>query len=439
MKARRQLALRLLPPLALATLGAGCVGHNHTLFVTKSNAGLDFEATPPTTEITIARKEGVIAPSFEEGATPPVMASFQPHVGSNSGLKNFFFGVDQTFAGGDAAIAMAGLFNRPDAPAFSATEHDSAITVKDPTPKLPWNAIPPAGTVRPFVFATDTMFGLKIGWSGVAQVPDSVKAGFNRKEFAWAPLSKSEVRATTIPAQTVTETLADGSTRTTTRSAQSYNTVSLKIPSFLATVDSDANTEGLDAKVSSVQYFATGKAATLLALQPAVRKALFVRMDPSFKASFNPEILGQTLVMIDSIIQSLADNGDVNAGTLQAALAGLKGITRGGEFGMRYEFDAATNTLTESAADDRTGAGSLGDFIRLDKHLTDALAELDECGAALAKGKTVVFVPAELGGRLLTVRSGVDLRRHLLRTEIEQNPAVQNAYYFVRMKFSAAQ
>lgn len=86
MKTRRQLALRLLPPLALAAFGVGCVGHNHTLFVTKSNAGLDFETTPPTTEITIARKEFVIAPAFEDGATPPVMASFQPHAGSNLSL-----------------------------------------------------------------------------------------------------------------------------------------------------------------------------------------------------------------------------------------------------------------------------------------------------------------------------------------------------------------
>lgn len=414
MKTRRQLALRLLPPLALAAFGVGCVGHNHTLFVTKSNAGLDFETTPPTTEITIARKEFVIAPAFEDGATPPVMASFQPHAGSNSGFKNFFFGVDQTFAGGDAAIAMAGLFNRPDAPALSATEHDSAITVKEPTAKLPWNKIPEAGTVRPFVFATDTMLGLKIGWSGITQVPDSVKAGFNRKEFAWAPLSKSEVDDNT-------------------------GTVSLKIPSFLATVDSDAGTEGVDAKASSVQYFATGKAATLLALQPAVRKALFVRMDPSFKASFNPVILGETLVMINTIINNLANSGDSGAKGLRTDLSNLKGITQGGDFGKRYEFDTGTNKLKEIAGDGTATDGSLADFISLNKHLTDNIARLDACGEAMSKGTKITFEPADLGGRLLAIRSELDLRRHTLRTEIERNPTVQNAYYFVRMKLSATQ
>jgi hypothetical protein len=143
--------------------------------------------------------------------------------------------------------------------------------------------------------------------------------------------------------------------------------------------------------------------------------------------------------MINSIIENLALNDDVNAGNIQIALSELKGVTQGGEFGKRYEFDADTNTLTESVADDRTGTGALGDFIRLNKHLTDALSELDECGTALGKGTKVVFVPADLGERLLAVRSEVDRRRHTLRTEIEQNPAVQDAYYFVRMKLSAAQ
>jgi len=59
---------------------AGCAGYNTTMFMTKSNAGLDIDMKPPTAEINISRKEAVIEPVFEKGQTPPVMASFKPNV-----------------------------------------------------------------------------------------------------------------------------------------------------------------------------------------------------------------------------------------------------------------------------------------------------------------------------------------------------------------------
>src|ERR1051326_8096735 len=94
---RRMKSAVLFAPLVLFS---GCVGYNTTLFMTKSNAGLDLDAKPPTAEINISRKEGVIAPSFEGGQTPPVMASFSAKSGSG-GMRRFFFGVNQSFAGGD--------------------------------------------------------------------------------------------------------------------------------------------------------------------------------------------------------------------------------------------------------------------------------------------------------------------------------------------------
>ena len=99
--------LLCLAPLALT----GCVGYNTVLFTTKSNAGLDFDTKPPTAEINISRKEGVVEPVFEGGKTPPVMASFSSQIGSGGGIGRFFFGVDQTFAGGDSAVTMAKLYN----------------------------------------------------------------------------------------------------------------------------------------------------------------------------------------------------------------------------------------------------------------------------------------------------------------------------------------
>src|SRR5262245_16174552 len=97
----------------LASLLGGCAGYNHTLFMTKSNVGLDFDSKPPTLEINVSRKEAVIAPSFEGGKTPPVLASFKPGAGGGGSFGSFFMGTDQTFAGGDAAMAMAQLYDQP--------------------------------------------------------------------------------------------------------------------------------------------------------------------------------------------------------------------------------------------------------------------------------------------------------------------------------------
>lgn len=252
---------RLTPVLLLAAgLFAGCAGYNHTLFVTKSNAGLDFDAKPPTAEISIARKEAVIAPGFEGGQTPPVLASFKPRVGLDGGFANFFVGVDQTFAGGDAAVAMSRLYDSKETPTDIAA-YDSRLPLTQP-PKYRniFQRVAGAGETRPFIFGTDTMLGLKVAWSGVGgQFPDTVKAGFNRKEFAWAPVTL------------ITEPNDAGS-------ATNY---SAKMPSFLATIDSQ-NTAGVDrAGIEALQYFATGDAATLLAMQPEVRTAMIQRLDPN--------------------------------------------------------------------------------------------------------------------------------------------------------------
>jgi hypothetical protein len=257
--------LLCLAPLALT----GCVGFNTALFMTKSNAGLDFDMKPPTVEINISRKEGVVEPSFEGGKTPPVMASFSTKNGAAGGLHRFFFGVDQTFSGGDAAVTMAKLYDSSEVPDDSLV-FDSGVTLS----KAPdynsaakkgafgWKkflfGLQEAGEVRPFFFGTDSQLGVKVAWNGVGGVyPDTVKIGYNRKEIAVAPVSFNprEIGTNGLPRTNV-----------------------VRVPSFLATVDSDvAASTGVE--VSWMQYFATGDAATLLARQPGVRKAMAERAD----------------------------------------------------------------------------------------------------------------------------------------------------------------
>jgi hypothetical protein len=149
----------------LAAVLGGCAGYNTAMFMTKSNAGLDIDSKPPTAEINISRKEAVIEPSFEKGQTPPVMASYKPRVGWGGGFENYFLGVDQTFAGGDAAVTMASLYDSPTPP--TDVKYDSTLTVSKQikTHSWPWSWLfDPADSdeVRPFIFGTDTQLGLKV-------------------------------------------------------------------------------------------------------------------------------------------------------------------------------------------------------------------------------------------------------------------------------------
>jgi hypothetical protein len=296
----------------IAVLISGCAGYNDTMFMTKSNVGLDFDAKPPTAEINIARKEAVIAPSFEGGQTPPVMASFSPGVRTGAGFTSFFMGVDQTFAGGDAALAMAKLYGSPTA--TDKSQYNSAITISEAPKYKNWlQKVPGPGTTRPLIFGTDTALGLKVAWSGVGgQIPDTVKLGFNRKEFAWAPLSF----APTPVGGTV---------------------VDVKMPAFLATIESSQKVGGTGStgsngtQVSAMQYFATGDSATYLAMQRDVRAAMLSRMDPNnatYKARFGKSaepLLGPMIASVYLSLKQLQGTDDV-AKAFVAKLGDLKDL-----------------------------------------------------------------------------------------------------------------
>jgi hypothetical protein len=170
---------------AMLGLIQGCaVGYNTTLFFTKANFGLDIETKPPTAEISIARREGVIEPSFDS-QTLPVVAGFR---GQNA-MSNFIFGVNTVFAGGDAAaivtdFASTSGTSEPEHICLREKQVGSFLGSKDPS------LSPQENEIRPLFFGTDTVLGIKIAWDGTtSQYPDTLKAGFNRKEFAMAPVN----------------------------------------------------------------------------------------------------------------------------------------------------------------------------------------------------------------------------------------------------------
>lgn len=250
--------------IVLPVILAGCaIGFDHTLFVTKSNVGVDFDTKPPTAEISIARRELVIAPTFEGGLTPPVVGGFRTG-------NRLLFGMDvsSVFAGGDAAFALSDKDLNAD--------HDARLCLNAPPvgrPQLgpiPFGTypLPEKGEIRPFIFGTDTTFGIKVAWSGMtAQFPDSLKIGFNRKELALAPVFGSE------------------------NTNDPHCPYSAKMPAFLATIDVASNTASLQSfGIDYLQSFSTGAAAVKLARDPYVRNLLLTRLDRApEQGSFGPD------------------------------------------------------------------------------------------------------------------------------------------------------
>lgn len=277
--------------LTLFLQGCG-IGYDRVLLVTSSNIGIDLDSTPSTAEIAISRKEGVIQPTFENGKTLPVAASF--YTNTNSSLIDFAFGVSTTLTTGQAAIAMTALYNEDDAVLM---EEDATLTDfmckprtkeagdlfvekrktvglkmfdgieldNEPTTKTSWfkkiftkkdttkiNFLVP-GMVKPVVFGTNTIFGLAIKWDNPSSpVPSAIKLGFNRKEMVYAPIS----------------------------STKEGDTTKINIPSLLATMQQNVDfSKGGNLRWS--QYFATGDAATNFALRIDVRSAMTDKLTPS--------------------------------------------------------------------------------------------------------------------------------------------------------------
>lgn len=259
---------------ALVASVCGCgIGYNRMLFVTKTNIGMDVDSKPPTAEITIARREGLIAPTFPGGRTPPALGGFRYY-------GNFFApNVQAVFSGGRAAVTIGKLFTTPSTTIAEDDAKAEICVAEKPESRLMnfFSSIPGVGALseendstRPFFFATDTGTGLKVAWSGATgSIPDTLRFGYNRKEFAFAPIFGRE-KACTPPGGDA-DSAPGGNGRT------GYL---IDVPSFLATLDSSYDVKHQEGgSYAYAQFFATGKAADSLALQPDVRRVLGERLD----------------------------------------------------------------------------------------------------------------------------------------------------------------
>lgn len=434
--------LLCLCPVALT----GCAGYNHTLFMTKSNVGLDFDSKPPTLEINIARKEAVIAPSFEGGKTPPVMASFKPGTGAGGGFGSFFLGVDQTFAGGDAALAMAKLYNKPTA--TDASEFDSALQLNQKPVYQDWfRKIPGGGSTRPLIFGTDTSLGLKAAWTGTGgQVPDTVKLGFSRKEFAWAP---------------ITATPADGMPNCVEGCKKGCGSctgpVKVKMPAFLATLESSQKLDTNGAEVKALQYFATGESATQLAMKREVRAAMHARLDPNsqaFEARFTGDgltVAADILFSTATMLNRFAAAGDTKAKFYRDQLDAFTSPELPATYGDNaipiYTYDDSVSSdllLTKNLNSPTTVlprilavAGYLTALDASQQSISLALKEIEK-GTVVKLGTRAANTPivATTVESLIKERAAAKSRAEKLGAALSNNPDVEAACLYVQSKIT---
>ena len=421
-----------------ALLLAGCAGYNNTLFMTKSNVGLDFDSKPPTLEVSVSRKEAVIAPSFEGGETPPVLASFKPHGGNGGGFANFFLGVDQTFAGGDAAKAMAVLYEKPTA--TDPNPYDSSLKLsKKPDYRNPFQKIPSEGSTRPFIFGTDTSLGFKVAWSGTGgQIPDTVRLGFNRKEFAWAPLSATPVRK------------ADGT--------DDSEKVNVKMPAFLATIESKQDVSGdASTRAQALQYFATGQAATYLAMKQEVRRAMLARLDPNTSAfadkfpAQGADVIPDILFSMEAVLGRYADRNDATAKELQGRLGSLANLDLPANYYTDeipvYVFDDSTRDqpfLKKNDAEPqplpdkslRVAIGYLSTLEASHRNLTNAINSITQGQPVRLQAATNPPITAAMIPPLIRDAEQLKNRSQKLIEQLASNPDVQAAYDFVQRKLN---
>ena len=154
------LVLVLVLAVAMSML-AGCASVDYATFATKTSMSVvDGDTAPAGASIGFDRVEAYVGPRLADGTVYPAVAAVQS---SGSGMSR---SIQQTFAGGDAALRVLG---KTPAARADATCDDQ----RQP----------------PLVFGTTTNLGLKIGFADGTVVPNSFNLGYRRKEMAVVPVT----------------------------------------------------------------------------------------------------------------------------------------------------------------------------------------------------------------------------------------------------------
>ena len=278
-----------LQPLLLALCAvflSGCVGYDRLAFVTNTNVGINVATVPQATaEIDIARGEYLISPTYEDGQSLPVAASFHREGGF------FQNDIEAVFSGGPASLAIA-QHHFP-------WDYNSVLCLREKPTESSWNKLlkklsghgEQQNHARPLHFGTKMSTGLKLQWSGATSVvPDTLRLGYHRDEVALAPITGRAINPTTDQEGcwgVGRELLRDELINRIEDEAEIMNaavmaglsppeqeaikptqpfTWELSSPSFLAIIDTSSKSKTpLQSNQKHSQLFATGNAATYFA------------------------------------------------------------------------------------------------------------------------------------------------------------------------------
>lgn len=269
-------------------LGACADATNTAIFVTSSSVGINADGKPPTIAVAYERVEGFIGPRSNNGGAPPVVASME------TDGSIFSPQIRQTYATGPASViaVTAGTGS-------AASETVDAEEKKGGPRDLD-------GPRKPMFFGTGTTLGFKVGF-GAEGAPDSLVLGYKRKEISVIPLG-------------ITRDKATGEEKA-------------HYPSVLASIDTTSKmTDAPTAGLASKQFFATGRAADILANNPNISKAFRVKSAASLLDSLTKDQLEKAEVVasavaadqekqFDTIVAAISCDGKTLDPTLRDKLA----------------------------------------------------------------------------------------------------------------------
>jgi hypothetical protein len=232
--------------LCVALALAACADVTNTaIFVTSSSVGINADGKPPTIAVAYERVEGFIGPRSNNGGAPPVVASME------TDGSVFSPQIRQTYATGPASVIAV------TAGTGSAANDTVDADEKKGGPK------DLEGPRKPMFFGTGTTLGFKVGF-GAEGTPDSLVLGYKRKEISVIPL---------------------GVTRDEKTGKEKAH-----YPSVLASIDTTSRmTDVPTAGLATKQFFATGRAADILANNPNITKAFKVKSAASLLDSLTTE------------------------------------------------------------------------------------------------------------------------------------------------------
>lgn len=271
--------MRLICVVVLLMSSAACkVGSDSLLFATRTSVAIDVDTQPPTFDVGYKRDELVLAPVDEEGKVLPVMTT----VGVSA--KPLSFGANHSFATGDAALLMSRYLLDDTAPTASASidpKNPTAFDAEHPEQGNMDGTIDAKGTRR-YYFGTNTVFGLGVQWNA-EYIPTAVALGYKRKELALIPLAEKDGRR--------------------------------GVASLIATAHAGSQVDNAQNTGAILgQTFATGLAATFLAMHPEVRRAIGPSVVPNYdKARQELDEIKAAQVTADKQAKQRADEHSIVA------------------------------------------------------------------------------------------------------------------------------